>query len=435
MAELKRTLGLWEIALSGVGIIIGAGIYALIGKAAGLAGNAVWLSFVIAALVAGLTGLSYAELSSTFPKAAAEYEYTRNAFGRKIAFFIGWMIVISGIFSATTVAMGFAGYFNALTAMPILAVGIAMILVLAALLMYGVKESAWFAIIGTVVEVGGLLIVIFIAVPYLGSVNYFEMPMGLGGIFAAASLIFFAFIGFEEMTRMSEEVRNPEKTMPKALLLAIAITTILYILVGISAVSILGYKQLAASSSPLADAVGVSMGKDAFVLISVVALFATANTVLLIMMATSRILYGMAAAGGLPAIIAYIHPTRQTPWIAIILVTAFAGLFFLVGGIEKVAAVSNFTVFATFIAINAALIKLRYDQPELKRPFKTPFNIGRLPVLPVAALIFSAFMMANVEQDAMIYGAVILVIGFIAEWLLTKDSKKNEEKVKEKKKN
>jgi len=196
---LKRELGLLEVTLSGVGIILGAGIYALIGRAAGLAGNSVWISFAISAFIAIFTGLSYAELSSMFPKASAEYEYTLNAFGKKLAFIIGWLIILSGIIGASTVALGFGGYFKALFNMPVITSALVLIIALSFLLFWGIKESAWFAVVATLIETSGLIIIIFIGVPYLGNVDYFEMPMGLAGVFQASALVFFAYTGFESI--------------------------------------------------------------------------------------------------------------------------------------------------------------------------------------------------------------------------------------------
>ncbi|MGB9719374.1 MAG: APC family permease [Candidatus Anstonellales archaeon] len=412
MAKLKRALGLLEITLCGVGIILGAGIYALIGKAAGMAGSAVWISFLIAAIVAGLSGLSYAELSSIFPKAGAEYEYTKNAFGRRIAFLVGWMIIASGLVGASTVAMGFAGYFNALFGTPLLLTAIAIVIFISLVMLYGVKESAWFAMVGTIFEAGGLLIVITTAIPYLGTINYSEIP-SWNGVFAAAALVFFAYIGFEEITRMAEELKDPKRNMPLGLIIAIAITTILYILVALSAISVVEPEKLAASNSPLADVVSKSIGGDAFFYFSIIALFATGNTVLLILLATSRIIYGMASAGSFPKFLAYVHPSRQTPWTAIILAGLFTCIFFFAGGIETIANITNFSVFVTFIAINAALIKLRHDKPKMKRPFSVPVNIGWFPVLPALAIITTLFMIGNVGWDAVFYGTVLFAIGLV----------------------
>ena len=158
---LRRTLGLLEVTISGVGIILGAGIYALIGEAAGLAGNAVWISFALSALIALLTGLSYAELASMFPKAAAEYEYTSQAFGGFLAFLVGWMIIFSGVVGAATVSLGFAGYFQALTGTPILPSAIALLAVLSLVLLFGITHSTRLAIVLTTVEALGLVLVIY----------------------------------------------------------------------------------------------------------------------------------------------------------------------------------------------------------------------------------------------------------------------------------
>ncbi|MEM2949351.1 MAG: amino acid permease [Candidatus Bilamarchaeaceae archaeon] len=416
MAKLKRALWLLETTICGVGIILGAGIYALIGKAAGMAGNAVWISFVIAAIVAGLSGLSYAELASMFPKAGAEYEYVRNAFNKRLAFVIGWLIALSGIVGATTVALGFGGYFEAITGVPTLIAAVALVLMLTALIGYGVKEAAWFAIVGTLFEAGGLLIVIAISIPHLGNVDYLEMP-SMDGVFAAAALVFFAYIGFEEMTRMAEEVKQPEKNMPRALILAIAITTLLYIIVAISAISVVDYRVLAESNSPLADVVSAAWTSDAFFAFSIIALFATANTVLLIMMAASRIIYGMAESGALPKPLAYVNPSRRTPLVAVAAVGILTAGFFLVGGIQEVANLTNLTVFITFIAINASLIKLRYDAPKAYRAFKVPLSIGRFPVLPFLAIITTLFMAINVGTTTIAYGIALLIIGICISYL------------------
>jgi len=207
--NLRRTLSLFEVTISGVGIILGAGIYALIGEAAGLAGNVVWLSFALSALVAVFTGLSYAELASMFPRASAEYEYTYQAFGQLPAFLIGWLITFSGVVGAATVSLGFAGYFKALTGLPILPSALLLLAALSALILLGIKQSARVAIVLTAIEVMGLVLIILLGIPYLGRVNLLELsPLGYSGIFQASALIFFAFIGFEEVVKLSGGKRS-----------------------------------------------------------------------------------------------------------------------------------------------------------------------------------------------------------------------------------
>jgi APA family basic amino acid/polyamine antiporter len=412
--ELKRALGLWEVTLSGVGIILGAGIYALIGEAAGLAGNAVWLAFAISALVALLTGLSYAELSSMFPKASAEYEYTSQAFGRLPAFVIGWLIIFSGAIGAATVALGFAGYFNALLGAPRILSALILVMILSGIILIGIKQSAWVAIVFTFIEALGLVIIIALGIPYLGSVDYLEMPFGISGLFQASALIFFAFIGFEEMVKLSEEAIDPERTLPRALIMAITASIILYVLVALSAVSVLGWQELSLSDAPFADIAYVALGKNAFFILSIIALFSTTNTVLLMLLAASRIIYGMADSSSLPKVLGKVHPVTRTPWIAVMASMILCMGFVLLGDIALVANVNNFTVFVTFITINAALMLLRYRKPEISRPFKVPVDIGRFPLLPFLGLILNIFMLTQLTLEVMAIGIVLTVVGILA---------------------
>lgn len=414
-AHLKRNLGLFEVTLSGIGIILGAGIYALIGEAAGLAGNAVWISFALSALIAVLTGLSYAELASMFPRASAEYEYTAQAFGRYPAFIIGWMIIFSGVIGAATVALGFAGYFGVLSGLPLVPSALLLIALLSAVVFVGITQSARVAIIFTAIEALGLVFIIILGIPYLGSVNYLDMSSsGFSGIFRATALIFFAFIGFEEMVKLSEEVRDPEKNIPRGLILAILASIVLYVMVAVSAVSVLGWERLSQSSAPFADIAFAALGKNASSIISVVALFATTNTVLLMLLASSRIIYGMAESGSLPKILAKVHPKNHTPWVATFLAMALAMAFVFLEDITFVANVNNFTVFVTFMVINAALVMLRYHKPELPRPFQVPLSWGRLPLLPILGIFFNAFMLVQLSSQAMVIGFGLMILGGLA---------------------
>ncbi|HPJ83539.1 MAG TPA: amino acid permease [Methanothrix sp.] len=420
--ELKRELGLFEVTLSGIGIILGAGIYALIGKAAGLAGNSVWLSFAIAALIAVFTGLSYAELSSIFPRASAEYEYTCHAFGKRLAFVVGWLIIFSGVIGASTVALGFGGYFDALTGVPVLTSAVLLIFVLSLVLLWGIKISAWFAIVFTLIETAGLLIVIYIGLPSLGTVDYFEMPHGLSGIFEAAALIFFAYMGFEEMVKLSEETRNPERNIPLALVFALAITIVLYMLVALCVVSVVSWETLAASEAPFAEVAAEALGPDAFVVISAIALFATANTVLLMLLAASRIAYGMAESSAMPDFLARVHPKRRTPWTAIVVVMLLSIAFVFSGDIAFVASANDFILFSTFVVINGGLIALRRSDPDRPRPFRVPLSIGWLPVLPVLGIFTCIFLIVHLETAAIFLGSALAVIGGLLAFVCCRES-------------
>ncbi|MFB5620482.1 MAG: APC family permease, partial [Nitrosopumilus sp.] len=216
MSELKRHMGLFQLTMYGVGLILGAGIYVLIGEAAGFAGDAVWIAFVLGSIVALFAGFSYAELSSVFPKAAAEYVFIKNAFKNNFfAFVIGWLTAITSIITAATVALGFGGYFAEFVDVPIIISGIGLLVVLSIINFIGIRESSWTNTIFTIIEASGLILIIIIGFTIASpeSVNYTESPSGITGIAIAFVLIFFAFIGFEDMANIAEEVKKPKKTL------------------------------------------------------------------------------------------------------------------------------------------------------------------------------------------------------------------------------
>lgn len=423
MVKLQRVLGLFELTLVGIGIILGAGVYTLIGKTAGIAGNAMWISFFLAALVAAFTGLSYAELSSMFPKAGAEYVYTRESFGKRIAWLTGWLLIFAGIIAAATVSLGFASYLKALLGVPVIPTAIALLAVLSLINFWGIRQSVAIAVIFSIVEVLGLVLIILISVPYWGSVNYLEVK-SIGSIFSAAALIFFAFIGFEELVRLSEETKGSRKIMPKALILSIIITTVIYVLVSISTVSVINWEELAMSSSPLADVAGKALGGDMSIVLSVIALFATFNTALLVLMAASRITYGMSEERSMPKFFSNVNPKTRTPGMAIVVVGVLAILFVFVGGIETVAYLTDFLIFVTFIIVNLSVIKLRYKEPEIKREFKVPLNVGKFPILPLLGTLTSAALLLSVRLEIMFYGIILLLVGLLFYWIFVKNKLK-----------
>ena len=415
MTELKRSLGIIECTLMGVGVILGAGIYALVGKAALLAGNAVWISFAAASVVAALTGLSYAELSSFIPKAGGEYYYARRAFGEFVAFLVTWLLLVGLAVASAAVALGFGGYFAALFETNSIWPASLLVVASALLLIYGIKQSAWVAGVCTILELCGLVIILAVGLPQIGSIDYFETAdAGVPGVLSAAALIFFAYIGFEEIVQLAEETRDPVRNIPRALLFSIVITTVLYVLVALCAVSVLGWEKLGTSQSPLADVGAVALGQKAFIGLSIIALFSTGNTVLILLMSAARLLYGMAEGGSLHRSLATIHKTRKSPWVATVFVAMIAVVMIVaLENIEIVANLTNFSLLATFVVINAAVVVLRYKEPDAKRPFIVPGRIGRLPVIPVLGGLSSVLMLAGVGWTAALIGVVIAGTGIV----------------------
>ncbi|MGV7225467.1 MAG: APC family permease [Nitrosopumilus sp.] len=416
MSELKRHMGLFHLTMYGVGLILGAGIYVLIGEAAGFAGNSMWISFLLGAIVAVFAGLSYSELSALYPKAAAEYTFVKNAFKNNFfGFIIGWLTAITSIIVAATVSLGFGGYLTQFIELPITIGAIILIAILSVVNFIGIKESAWANTIFAIITAGGLGLIIFLGftVEPVESIDYFEAPNGFPGIILAFVLIFFAFIGFEDMANVAEEVRRPHKTIPRAIILSVVITGIIYILVSLSAVKILDWQELAASSAPLADVAHKVLGTNGSITLSIIALFATASTVLITLVAGARILYGMAKSNSLPQFLSNVHSKTKTPWIAVIVILVTSIGFTFVGDIVIIANIVVFAVVITFAAINLAVIVLRYTEPVLERPFRVPINIGKFPILPLFGFGTTVYMALQFEVEIILVGLAIIGIGAI----------------------
>lgn len=390
MAHLKRTLSLTEVIFFGVGSVLGAGIYTLIGKVALQAGSLLWLAFVIASLAALLSAFAYAELAAAFPKAGGEYEYGKQASGDTTATIIGGITSLNGIISGATVALGFAGYLGQFidTADTFAALGILSVVCLVNA--SGIRQSSAINIVFTLIEIGGLAFVIFSAAPKFGQADYMAMPAGgVNGLFLAAALSYFAYLGFEEIVKLGEETKQPEKVIPRALFISGIIVVIVYILVAFSAISVLSPEALGKSDSPLADVVGERFGRTGILVISAIALFATTNTILSNMLGSSRIILSMAKDHAFLKRFAAVSEKRRTPVAALLLTTGVMCLFALIGKIEIVALFANFFIFITFLAVNFFVIRLRFTRKNMKRPFRIPGSVAGIPVIPVIAILLT----------------------------------------------
>ena len=413
--RLEKNLGLFEMTMYGVGIILGAGIYALLGEGAGLAGNALWVSFAIAAIVSAFTGLSYCELNSMMPKEAAEYNYTKRAFNRKVAFLVGWLLILTMVVAAAAVSVGFAGYFqNIFGWASIIPVAAGIIIIFSVMNFWGIKESSNFNIIATLIEAGGLVFVIIVGLMFFNPATDFTIsPNGMQGVMAGAALMFFAFIGFTDITNMSEEAKDARNSVPKALLLSLAISTILYMLVSVAAIGLVGWEALSKSNAPLSMIVDRSLGAEAGTLLSVIALFSTGNTILICLIVGSRIMYGMAKDNSLPGFMSRVHGRTRTPYIAILVTMVASVAFLFTGDIGFIANVTTASVFVSFVFVNLSLIVLRYKEPKEERPFRTPLNIGKFPVIAGLGLATSLLMLAFTEVQILIFVALLLFAGLI----------------------
>lgn len=394
MPALNRTLGLTECIFFGVGSILGAGIYTLIGKVAGLSGNMIWISFLISSFCALLTAFSYAELSAAFPKSGGEYEYAKKAFGKTTGVIMGGVISLNGIIVGATVALGFAGYLSALIDINTLIAALGIIVLLFGVNVAGIRQSSIVNVIFTIIEAGGLIFIIVIAVPHIGEVNLMESPPDGGhAVISAAALAFFAFVGFEEIVKLSEETKNPEKNIPRALFVAGFIVFLMYTVVAICAVSVIPYEQLGASESPLADIASKSFGNAGIIIISVIALFATSNTILSNMIGSSRVLLSMSSETKILKPFAAVSPKRKTPIRALIVVLVITAAFALIGDIETIARISTLFIFIAFILINLCVVVLRVKDKNLKRPYRIPLNIKNIPIPSVLGIILTSILL------------------------------------------
>ena len=411
---LSRRLGLLAATMAGIGVILGAGIYVLIGVAANQAGNAVWMSFVIAAIVAMFTGLSYARLGRLRPKNAPEFQFLNMAFGPIPGFLAGWLILWATVISSAAVALGFGGYLEHIVGVPYLAGAIGLIILCSVVVFVGVGESVILAGILTIVEVTGVVLIIAIGIPSIGQVNLLEMPMGISGVIGAASLVFFAYLGFEGMANLSEEMKKPERDLPKAMLLALGISTILYILVAVSAVSVLGWQDLSQSSAPLATVASKLLGAKADLLLTLIALGSTANTVLLLLFASSRAMWAMSCAGALPAAFCVIGGKRHTPWLTVIIVGVIASIFALIRNIGDVAEFTNFATLLAFTGVNASAIRIFIKESSSGGLRHILTNV----IMPTAGLIASLWLAINAGWRAAVFGIALLAAGILLHFFL-----------------
>ncbi len=415
--SLRRVLGPLEVTASGVGIIIGAGIYVLLGAATAEAGSMVWLSFGLAAVLCGLTGLSYAELASMFPRAGGEYDYTREVLPERWAFAVGWTMIAGLMVAAATIALGFANYLRHIVDVPLVAAAVALLAVEVGVALSGIQHSARLTLVLSLVQVFGLLVVVAIGVTHLGGEDLLRGP-GVDGVWSGAALVFFAFIGFDEVITLAEETREPTRVIPRALLLALGISAVLYMAVAVAAVSVIGADALAASDRPLTDVIAHVMGSRAESGVAGIALVSTINTSLLAVTAGSRLLYGMAASGALPTRLARVEGRTGAPATAILTAAGGAVAFTLLGDLTLIASVTDFAVYVVFLAVNATVIVLRLRAPHRTRPFRVPGSLGRVPVVPVLGFAAALLMLPQLEARSLVIGAAMVGVGLLAQRFL-----------------
>lgn len=390
--KLKRSVSLPILTLYGLGNILGAGIYVLVGKVAGQAGMQAPTSFLVAMLVAALTAFSYMELSSRFPVSGSVSVYLHKAFGhRGLSVGVGFAIIASGITSAAALAQGFAGYARVLVPASTVLLSVGLIAIVGLLAIKGIKESAIAAAVLTLIEIGGLILIIWAGRNTIGSFEINSLvpanpAIVFSGILGGAFLAFYAFIGFEDMVNVSEEVKNPRRNMPIAILVALLGATILYLLVIVVAIGVVQPSELAKSTAPLAlvyERAG-SHGPLAIIIISMVA---AVNGVVVQVIMVSRILYGLSREGWISRSFGKVNSRTKTPIFATLATVGlmiFATIFW---PLLSLAQLTSMLVLGIFCLVNTALIKIKLTHKDRHDHLKVPLLIPGLGLVCCVGLI------------------------------------------------
>lgn len=426
--SLKKVLGAFELTMLGIGAIIGTGIFVLTGvAAANYSGPALVISFIISSIACAFAGLCYAEFAAMVPVAGSAYTYGYAALGEFWAWIIGWDLIAEYAFAISAVAIGWSGYIVKLLS----AVGINLpaqlvsapheggivnlpailiIVAITGLLVLGVKQSAAVNNIIVAIKVTVVLLFIVLGVSHVKPSNWTPfMPYGWGGVISGASVIFFAYIGFDAVSTAAEEVKNPQKDLPKGIIGSLAICTVLYIVVSAILTGMVPYLQFKNTSAPVAFAleqVGITWGSA---LVSVGAVCGITSVLLVMMFGQTRVLFAMSRDGLLPKVFGEVHPKFQTPVKSTLFVGIISAILSGFTPIGVVAELTNIGTLAAFVIVSAAVIVLRKTRPDIKRTFKCP----GAPIVPALSILFCLILIFKLPVVTQLRFLVWLVIGFI----------------------
>jgi amino acid transporter len=412
---LKRALTTPLLYFFILGDVLGAGVYVLVGQVAAEAGGAVWVPLLVALLLALLTAASYAELATKYPKAGGASHYVTRAFGPFAGFVAGFCMLAAGIVSVAALARAFGGdYLSAFVDLPVGAVAVAFLALLAALNARGIQESTRANVIATVIEVSGLLIIVALGgwlllrgdgdverLTHLGAPGH----NAAGAVLSGSVLAYYSFVGFETSVNVAEETRNPRRAYPRALFGALATAGAVYVLVGIAASAVVPTSRLAASSGPLLEVVERAGGVPPR-LFSAIALVAVANGALLTGIMASRLAFGMARDGLLPRVLTTVLPGRRTPWVAIVVTTTLSMALALTGSVATLASTLVLLLLVVFFMVNVAVLVLRRDVGTGDH-FRTP------TVLPVLGAASCVMLATQVEAAVWWRGLTVLGVGVV----------------------
>lgn len=449
--RLKKSLSALDLTIFGVGVVIGAGIFTLTGRAAHeVAGPAIVLSFVVAAIACALAAMCYAEFASTVPVSGSAYTFSYASLGELFAWIIGWDLILEMFLGASVVAQGWSAYLGALMAQlgaPIPAaigyggtvdvMAIVLVLVLGALMTLGIRESMRVNLVLVGVKLFIVLFVIVAGIMFINPANYTPfvpeaapstaaagfswtqpllqwltgsapMAFGWGGVFAGAALVFFAYIGFDVVATTAEETKNPQRDMPIGIIASLAICTLLYCAVAFVVTGMVRYDQLDPAAA-LANAFAYHGQGWMATVISAGAVAGLTTVVLTLLIGATRIIFAMARDHLLPGALAKVHPTRRTPWVISIIVTVVVAVvagFTPVGILEEMV---NIGTLSAFVLVSIGVVVLRRTRPDLKRGFRVPWS----PFLPLLSAAICTYLMLNLTVETWLRFLVWLAIGLV----------------------
>lgn len=393
LPALARRLSFLSLVFYGVGAILGAGIYALVGKVIDVTGTGAWLSFIFSALLALITGLSYAEMSARFPSAGGAVIFVKRAFpGQFMATLVGILVLGTGLTTTATVTVAFSDYFTQVWMIPKPIVQVLLVTALSFLSFWGIRESSWVNMICTAVEVAGLIAVIVVGVYLLQNVSIDVVRdrtlehVDFISIFSGVTIAFFAFIGFEDLCNLAEEAKNPSRDLPRAILVSIAISTFLYVLVILALQMTIPTKTIIASPTPLLLLFETANAQWMLHSFAFIAMMAIGNTALINLIMASRLMYGMSHEQLLPKFFRQVHNTRKTPWLAAIVVYLFVLLLIFTGGLKILAQTTSFLIIVVFLSVHVSLLRTKWKHAKTSH-FRIPFWVPCLGALTCIGLI------------------------------------------------
>ncbi|UQA96544.1 amino acid permease [Streptomyces halobius] len=426
---LRRSMGVWQLTMISIGATLGTGIFVVLGEAVPEAGPAVIISFVLAGITALFSALSYAELAGSIPVSGSSYSYTYATLGELVAWVCGWCLILEYGVSVAAVAVGWGEYLNeflggtlgftipdALSQPPgdggifnfpaLLVVMLAMVFLLG-----GARESARANTIMVVVKIAALLLFCGVAVQGVRSGNYANfMPLGIAGVSGAGATLFFSYIGFDAASTAGEEAKNPQRDLPRAIMLSLVIVTALYCLVAAIAVGAMPWQRFDGTEAALAGIMKDVTGQGFWaVLLAFGAVIAIASVVLTVLYGQTRILFAMSRDGLVPKTFSKVHPKSGVPRVNTVIVSLFCAVLAAVVPLGKLADATSIGTLFAFALVNVAVIVLRRTRPEMPRSFRTPLS----PLFPAIGFLLCVYMMGSLDLVTWVVFGVWMAIGLV----------------------